>query len=608
MAAKLAVTACIALTFVGMIGWISPPQVQWPLQPQQLYQVAVRSGEATFDLPFVSADEQYLLVVSNLAADVTPRPVDLGAEAIAVAQTSQLTWLPPLPSTVTGQRAAAAVETATVPSPSASESTPCARSFWLKVGRKDSQNPAAWREIQTDLLIAGRHAAVYVDRTDRVPHETAAAIVEVFDNQVLPRVSPWMGRVADVDGDGRLAIVLTNWLSRLDEGRLALGGMVASADFNPSGEPPMSNRADILYLNANVKPGPHLATLLAHEYTHAAVCSIRREQVSLLCPSTSEEGWLNEALAHVGENLQGPAWTNLDYRIAARLARCGAAPLSLPFDARHHGRCPQVRGSGYLFLRWCVAKFGPELLTRLVQGPRSGIGNLEAATGQRFDRLYREFAVDLFFGWPETARAGEQATVTASDEALPASRGEALIAVPPCYGRLGPHYLAGPRFRAIDLADGQTGETLGTAHVAGTSHANFVLRSSQPGARRVRLDLDHGGRWQVTLVRLGEDRSSLTIQPPTASNTVQLTLADWGTDPVQLEHIAWGEDPTLTADGFTSQGLSLRGQTLEPGGSFEVAVPPEAQLPSTTGGWLHVLARDAAGRPVAGWCDWRTAP
>lgn len=601
MKAKLAVTACIAVAFVGMIGWISPPQVQWPLAPQQQYQVAVRSGEATFDLPFVSADEQYLLVVANLAADVTARPVALTSEAVAVAETSHLTWLPPLvtpersPAPPAEQPAAAFDESEETASPDASEAIPGSRTFWLKVGRQDSQNPAAWREIHTDLLKAGQHVAVYVDRDDRVPGETGAAIVDAFDQQVLPRLQPWIGKVADVDGDGRLTIVLTSWLSRLDEGRLSLGGMVASADFNPSGEPPMSNRADILYLNANVKPGQHLATLMAHEYTHAAVCSIRREQVSLLCLSTTEESWLNEALAHVGENLQGPTWTNLDYRIAARLASCGTAPMSLPYEARQHGRCPQVRGSGYLFLRWCVSRFGPDLLTRLVEGPRSGIANLEAATGQRFDHLYREFAVDLFLGWPENGRAGEAGAAAGSDEPF--------IATPTCYGRLGPHYLAGPRFQTVDLASELTSEP---RSISGTSHTYFVLRSSQPGARRVRLDLDEGGRWQVTLVRLGEDRPQLAIEPLAGSQTVRITLAEQSTGPVELEHIAWGEEPALAADHFTSAGLSLRGQTLQPGDSLEVALPPNTQPPST-GAWLHGLGRDTAGRPVAAWCTWRPA-
>jgi len=598
MKAKLAVTACIAVAFVGIIGWISPPQVQWPLVPQHQYQVAVRGGEAEFDLPFASADEQYLLVITNLAADVTPRPVVLRSDPVAVAETSHLTWLPPLlspersPTPPAEQPPAAFNESEETASPDASEAIPGSRTFWLKVGRQDSQNPAAWREIHTDLLMAGRHVAVYVDRDDRVPVETAAAIVHSFDEQVLPRLQPWIGKVADVDGDGRLTIVLTSWLSRLDEGRLSLGGMVASADFNPSGEPPMSNRADILYLNANVKPGQHLATLLAHEYTHAAVCSIRREQVSLLCLSTTEESWLNEALAHVGENLQGPAWTNLDYRIAARLASGGTAPMSLPYEARQHGRCPQVRGSGYLFLRWCVSRFGPDLLTRLVAGPRSGIGNLEAATGQRFDRLYREFAVDLFLGWPETGRAGETGA---------ADSNEPFIAAPTCYGRLGPHYLAGPRFQTIDLAGEPTSEP---QNIAGTSHAYFVLRSSQPGARRVRLDLDQGGRWQVTLVRLGEDRPQLAIEPLAGSHTVRITLADQSSGPVQLEHLAWGEEPALSTDHFTSAGQSLRGQTLQPGDSLEVPLPSDAQ-PPTAGAWLHVLGRDAAGRPVAAWCAWR---
>lgn len=607
MRAKLAVTACVAAVFVGMIGGTSPPQVMWPLVPGQLYQVAVRSTEATFDLPFVSADEQYLLVVANVAADVTPRPVVLTSEAVANAETSHLTWLPPLsvaeltPASQTSPGETATADTrATDASPEA-PAAPSSRSFWLKVGRQDSQTPAAWRQIHTQLLAAGRQVAVYADRDDRVPDETAAAIVGIFEHRVLPRLSPWMGKAVDIDGDGRLTIVLTSWLSRLDEGRLALDGMVATADYNPGGQPPFSNRADVLYLNADVKPGEHLATLIAHEYTHAVVCSTRRQQASLLWPAPSEEGWLNEALAHLGENLQGPTWTNLDYRIAARLASCGEAPLALPNDARHHGRCPQVRGSGYLFLRWCVSQFGPELLTRLVEGPQSGISNLEAATGQRFDRLYRQFAVDLFQGWPEASRAGEPAP-TAND-AQSRMRRDAFIATPTCYGRLGAHYLAGPQFQPIDLTDARPNEQLPTANIAGTSHVYLVLRSSQAGARRVRLELDHGGRWQVTLVRLAEDRPHLTIHPVAGSPTVRITLAERSPGSVELEHIAWGQNPSLAGEPFTSAGKSLRGLPLEPGDTLEVSLPPDAQSLSA-GGWLHVLARDPAGRPVAAWCNW----
>src|SRR5690606_27387531 len=120
------------------------------------------------------ADEQYLLVVANLAADVTPRPVVLTSEAVANAETSHLTWLPPLsvaeltPASQTSPAETATADTrATDASPEA-PAAPSSRSFWLKVGRQDSQTPAAWRQIHTQLLAAGRQVAVYADRDDRV--------------------------------------------------------------------------------------------------------------------------------------------------------------------------------------------------------------------------------------------------------------------------------------------------------------------------------------------------------------------------------------------------------------------------------------------------------
>lgn len=650
MTAKLAVTACIALTFVGLIGWISPAKVQWPLEPQRPYQVIVYRDKATFDLPFSEAGESYLLVVANLADDdISPRQVTLSSHAVSAAETSSLLALPPLdasassllneqPADATSADASQTSDPPSQPEPTLADPTPGHRRFFLKVGRADSHNPAAWREIQTQLLVAGRHAAVYGDLADQVSMETAAAVAETFDSQVFPRLVPWMGTVADVDGDGRLAIVLTSWLSRLDEGRLALGGMVVPADFNPRGEPPFSNRADILFLNANTRPGRHLATLLAHEYTHAAVCSVRRERTSLLCPSAPEQGWLNEALAHVGENLQGPVWTNLDYRIAARLASCGNAPLSLPTHARHRGRDPQVRGSGYLFLRWCVSRYGPQLLTQLVRGPRSGIGNLEAATGQRFDSLYRQFSVDLFLGWPTTSVAAQE--TAAVDIAADAPAAEDAIAVPPCFGRVGRYYMSGPRFLEVDLAadlpdreaaagdhPSEVAASLAgadmtalspevSAAVAGTSHAYFVLSASTPGARHVRLNLERGGDWQLTLVRLSSDRPRLSIALPAAdagaeasySHTgpvaAQITLPRWAAGPVHLEHLAWGEEPALAGETYRSAGLPLHGRTIEPGETLHVELPHHAELPLLgPEGWLHVLGRDAQGRPVSAWCQ-----
>src|SRR5690606_11441725 len=186
-------------------GWISPAKVQWPLEPQRPYQVIVYRDKATFDLPFSEAGESYLLVVANLADDdISPRQVTLSSHAVSAAETSSLLALPPLdasassllneqPADATSADASQTSDPPSQPEPTLADPTPGHRRFFLKVGRADSHNPAAWREIQTQLLVAGRHAAVYGDLADQVSMETAAAVAETFDSQVFPRLVPWMG-------------------------------------------------------------------------------------------------------------------------------------------------------------------------------------------------------------------------------------------------------------------------------------------------------------------------------------------------------------------------------------------------------------------------------
>ena len=70
-----------------------------------------------------------------------------------------------------------------------------------------------------------------------------------------------------------------------------------------------------------LRPGPHLRTVVAHEYTHAVTFSRK----ALADPARGavgpeEEGWLDEALAHLGEDLHGFSRSNIDYRISAFLS------------------------------------------------------------------------------------------------------------------------------------------------------------------------------------------------------------------------------------------------------------------------------------------------
>src|SRR5207248_10293264 len=114
-------------------------------------------------------------------------------------------------------------------------------------------------------------------------------------------------------------------------------------------------------------------------------------------PVTEEEGWLDEGLAHLVEDLHGFSRTNVDYRASAFLSDpCRYRLVVDDYYAADLFRSHGNRGAAYLFLRWCADRFGPGLVPALVRSGRQGVANLEAVTGAAFDDLYRGWSVALF--------------------------------------------------------------------------------------------------------------------------------------------------------------------------------------------------------------------
>jgi hypothetical protein len=196
---------------------------------------------------------------------------------------------------------------------------------------------------------------------------------------------------------------------------------VRANDFQDHVAAPFGNHADLVYLNSSVEPGSELKTLLAHEYTHAVCFSRRLADAGREAPLSDEEDWLNEAIAHVAENLHATGtgqpdwsnldwsnldwsnldwsnldWSNLDWRISAFLASPQTSPLAVR-DYFRAGlwRDPGCRGATYLFLRYWVDQFGEQLLRDLVDSPAVGKRNLERATGMSFAELFRRWTIAL---------------------------------------------------------------------------------------------------------------------------------------------------------------------------------------------------------------------
>ncbi len=346
------------------------------------------------------------------------------------------------------------------------------RRFFLHVTAGPLEDPSAYVPITGELAGEGQDVRIYVDAGlsagDLAP-ELVSETIRLLDAEIIPRSRELLGSHADVDGDGKLAVLVTPWLGRLCAGRVSLKGCVRANDFQFGREAPFGNSADLLYLNSQLESGPALKTLLAHEYTHA-VCFSRRFARET-GPLPVEDDWLNEAIAYVAENLHETDWSNLEERIAGYLA----APHRSPLVVRDYYRAglwrdPGCRGATYLFLRFCVDRFGPDLLGELVQSPLTGLHNLEQATGIPFPVLFRHWTMAL-----------------AKDE----------IASVPLRSTLGNRQLSGVTRMDWCVDAGAPC----SVELQGTTMSLIRLRSNAHGARRIVVHAPPAAQLQMTLLR-----------------------------------------------------------------------------------------------------------
>lgn len=556
--------------------------------------IAVERGHARFDVPAADRRARTLVIVSSLATTSQAYTTQLIARASSHAGAPAVAHdPPPRPADLS----APALEPVRPP---ATAVPPRARSFHVLARDGDVASASNYVEIHGVLRASGQRIQVYVDASDvsRVHDDVLREVVATFDGRVFPVASRTIGQARDVDGDGRFTILLSSWLGRLAGGRFAVDGFVRGADLDPSLEAPFSNHCDMMYLNASLEAGAYLRTVMAHEYTHAVTYSVKTftgpggQRLGI-----DEDGWLDEAMAHLGEDLHGFSRANLDYRISAFLSdpsryQLVVSDYYLADLFRSHGN----RGSTYLFLRWCVDQYGPGLLPALVRSNRRGVANIEAATGASFATLYRKWSIALFYSGLDPA-----------DRRLDGFRSLRLR------GSCGDWELAGPRPSFI-VADG----TAQTWPAKATSTRYFIVAGSDEGAVDVEVSAPPEADLQVTAVPLDPDLPNLELSarfesPASVPPRLRATIRERCGAPVTLTSLAW--EPVVPAAELevarSSRGTlaaaaireAFDTRTLQAGTS--VASGPIALGPRPALGPLviKVLGIDANGRRVAAWAE-----
>jgi hypothetical protein len=566
--------------------------------------IAVHDGRANVRVPTPEPGSEVLVVVSSLARSRGPVPIQLTARPASAASCPELVDDGPLLARL--PIAAAAPERAkSTPPPG----LPAAeRVFHMLVREGDAGISSNYTAVRGVLKGVGREVQVYVASEDleTVSRDLIEDLIITFDDRIHPLMARRLGTASDVDGDGRFTLLLSSWLDQLGGGRYPVDGFVRVADLDTAYHAPLGNQCDMMYLNAGLKPGPHTRTVVAHEYMHAVVFTQRSLRgTSSGRQFADEEGWLDEAMAHLAEDLHGFSTSNIDYRVSAFLTSPERYQLVVDdYYAADLFRSHGNRGSTYLFLRWCADQYGPELLPALVYSRLKGTANLEAATNSSFAALYRRWSLALFLSG--LGQTPDDPTRVVKD------RFRSINTRAPC----DQWELAGPRFTRVDVeANGSTDSWT----ALGTSSHFVVVESSPTGAVEVDVAGPADAQLQVTVVPLGADLPRLDlkvskIRGPAGDLRLRARVKERNGVPVRLSAISWEPlTPSVNprSSGFRCGRLDMLGIAASFGSSAVPAAGELSSRPISMPGVspydgslvIKLVGTDAKGRRIAGWAE-----
>lgn len=205
-------------------------------------------------------------------------------------------------------------------------------------------------------------------------------------NEVAQEEMALFGEPSDINGDGRVAVLMTPQINQLGGmgGGIITGYFWAGDLYARTNSNPVSNEREIIYTMVPDPSGIYgtsiskdfalsnlLPAVLPHELQHA----INYNQHVFVKGGTPEQNWLNEGLSHLAEDLVGYGQENPS-RYALFLgstAYAGVVTMSQPNLYQ--------RGASYLFLRYLYeqASSGDTFMANLENTSATGVENLERA-------------------------------------------------------------------------------------------------------------------------------------------------------------------------------------------------------------------------------------
>ena len=274
----------------------------------------------------------------------------------------------------------------------------------------DPRQPSTLSNVTATALKVGQHIAIYVDNAAPAPlsQMDLDSLRAVFDNRLYGTDTLAFGRESDIDGNGKVIVLMTNKVNSLvTASECNTTGFVAGyffgADLITTAPFSTGNNAEIFY---SIVPDPSGTLSCAHTvggvralvpvtFVHEFQHMISFNQHFLVRGMPPEDLWLNEGLSHYAEEnggrtfLPGDTTTFCNYVIGdvynAGLY-FGAPQQHFLVDTAGIGGLAN-RGAFWLLVRYLVDQLRPTLgspdsvTRRLDMTSLTGAANVSNATG-----------------------------------------------------------------------------------------------------------------------------------------------------------------------------------------------------------------------------------
>ncbi|MDR2899898.1 MAG: hypothetical protein LBV20_00055 [Treponema sp.] len=278
-------------------------------------------------------------------------------------------------------------------------------------------------EIEAELYHVSDSLSVWIAKDSLFDEAELIKCIEAAETVIIPRVELLWGSSADIDEDGRVAILVS---PSINTENLAVG-FFNPADFfkrntDASSESynPASNEMDIIYIavpqsddDSSYNSATIIATI-AHELTHAVTFSVKTWQRITEGDDAAlqEELFLNEGWSHLTENLCGYGVSGGNIKFLQRYFEDTAAYSLCGPNRLGQNDSPGMRGGMTLFLSWLFWKKGgitwdennPLLFTdkggisflqKMLQSPLTGWDSIGASFGTETDVLFQQMVSEI---------------------------------------------------------------------------------------------------------------------------------------------------------------------------------------------------------------------